>query len=682
MKDLDLYTAKDFGDDMWFAYRQYKAQVYLNLERDQAEHLNALEKMVREEAPYYKGEILDESTGMTDFDYLSSELEIAKDIYCMGVACTDPGQDGPGKLIGMLDRNFNKMHEIHLNTQDWLEKAAGEGGWMERIASAQSRFGGKEGTEDASAVYDALVKFRDEKDNMLRIEAAESLDKHIANLGKWVDLQSSIKIFDLPNAEGVYDDDVLNFAGPNDPNYEENLNLFKAVERMRVGDIKKAEEYHDIWTKGYAARKKEDRRLEKEDATRRKNEGIAKDAIIEKAWTDHDTNVRGAIEALDGLQSQAKEGRGFDSKFVKSVQWYMPAIDWDKGSLNMNTVKERKGVVADNLTYWLDNNAWGDAYDDWQYAVKHARKIHVDPDTGDPLYADTIMKRLALEFYMLNKSESDVLNLAKGGQGMPWMAPFVKGEETLGGFGELFEREGMDFHGYGLGEDTPEEAAEDYFVQTWKVWNALNSAENDPVLQAAPEGLASKNLNDPDGILGSNANPANTPKNPDTKYIRNEDVPGYNAFIDSLDNLARGGIPEGYMMFNGELVKKDIILPSDTTMVNPDSLGPIMGDSTAIDTDVPGSDTSTLDYDFVMSHLDKPGGKAELENMATQIAQFVANNPDSFPGNAIEESKRVLNDWSSLPDSLRQAYGKGTSKEEMITPLADFIISNYITEGE
>jgi len=429
MANLNLYSARDLGDDAWNAYMQYKSQVFMSLAKDQAEYIIAIEKLVREDAPSYRGEIIDKDTGVTDFDYLRDQLTRAKEIYCMGIPCTDPGQDGPAQLIGMLDRNFNKIYDIHLNTQDWIEQAAGEGGWMKRIALAQSKFGGKEGTEDASVVFNALVKFREEKDGMLRADAAKSLDGHIEYLGEWSDMQAQIKMFDLPNAEGIYDDQTLNYISPNEPGYEENMLLFKAIERMKVGDVVKAEEYHDLWTKGYPERKRQDA-----VETRRKDKvvtdfGIAQDAIIEKAWTDHDTNVRGSIEALDGLQSQVKDGRGFHKDFTGSVQWYMPAINWDKGSLNMETVTERKAYVSDNLSYWMDNNAWGDAYDDWQKAVDHSYKVNVKPDSKEPLFGDEIMKRLALEYYFLNMDESDVLKLAQGGQGLPWVAP--KGLEKL-----------------------------------------------------------------------------------------------------------------------------------------------------------------------------------------------------------------------------------------------------------
>ena len=160
MAPPNYFSAQELGDNLWRDYMNYRATNALELEREQADHITLLQNMVYNDAPAYSGKEVGvfpqghsrAGEPMTDWEYLHMELDNASDIYCMGIDCMDPGQDAAAKTIGFFNRAYDRIEGVHLDTQDWLEKAAGDpvqdesgemiGGWMKRISAALQNLGG------------------------------------------------------------------------------------------------------------------------------------------------------------------------------------------------------------------------------------------------------------------------------------------------------------------------------------------------------------------------------------------------------------------------------------------------------------------------------------------------------------------------------------------------------------
>ena len=128
--------ADQLSDNFFRAYLKANANAALEMQKDEVQYFDNLSNMVTQSQGYSGKKLFGDPNDMTDWEFLESELGEAVSIYCNGdlQTCYDNAMEEPqGQLVGLLHTNFQKNLKIWENSQDWIEKFAGDQGWFDRI---------------------------------------------------------------------------------------------------------------------------------------------------------------------------------------------------------------------------------------------------------------------------------------------------------------------------------------------------------------------------------------------------------------------------------------------------------------------------------------------------------------------------------------------------------------------
>ena len=530
--------ADQLSDNFFRAYLKANANAALEMQKDEVQYFDNLSNMVTQSQGYSGKKLFGDPNDMTDWEFLESELGEAVSIYCNGdlQTCYDNAMEEPqGQLVGLLHTNFQKNLKIWENSQDWIEKFAGDQGWFDRIDKLQRSYDGKEGTKGAEHILKEIVNFRQKKDNVLRKHSSDEAEKAIEDLTNWIREASYIGYMDMTPANPVLDyvvppyelgiDPVLPGGIPN-PLYEEqaklyadNAHLTAAVQLLRLGQTEAAGAEHASWLRGLdeRAKKQQDAIDQKEqDRVDWVNDAIAKkNETMLKYDKDADTQI-GLLKALELSIASDSGALKFDPEFKESIQSYIQGTAFGQGAVNLETLPDFKRQIARNLAKWMDEYSRGNTHSSWIKTYNNVAKINDDlPDDRKLAHGD--LNVMAVNAFFGPMADTDVSSMVEGSIRPP--LPF-----GMGGIG-------MDFPGI-FGE---EDRAEEYMLQTYKVWSLLHQMENDPDLKvdfSAGTSTSTVDSQDPLGAITLNQGQYINTLPPDTSNV--SPPPIINNPIDSI----------------------------------------------------------------------------------------------------------------------------------------------------
>ena len=510
IKIENQYGPSEAADAMFRAFLQLNANARLAMEKDEQQYFANLSSIVAQSSGYNGSKIDDDPNSMSDWEYTEYELGEAASIYCNGNMenCYDDAMGEPqAQLVGILNTAFQKNKLIWTNSQDWIEKYAGDGGWMDKIQSAQRSVAGKEGTKGATDLLSEIANYRKEKDNAFRADVLAEQNKTLQELNEWVRQASYMGLLDMtpgdptldyiipPYEAAAADPERLNpkidpMTGmPTNPlfieyakEYAQNAHLTAAVELLKMGQTKESDVEHKKWISGINERaKKQAEDLLADEQTRVDN---LNDALAKKNETQlqYDKDIDTQIGFLKTHELSIRSDSGamkFDPEFKKSIQSYIEGSEFEVGSINLDNVGGAKRLVALNLAKWMDEYSRGDTNRSWISTYNNVAEIN-------PNLAQADLNVMAVDAFFNPMPDTDVALMVQG-KITPWFP--IPG---LGGTG-------MDFPGTG----EKETRAEEYMLQTYKVWNEMNKMANDPDLKADPSAGTSTSTVDSQDPLGA-----------------------------------------------------------------------------------------------------------------------------------------------------------------------------------
>ena len=142
--------ADQLSDNFFRAFLQANANAQLAMQKDEMQYFDTLSTMVNDSRGYSGKRLFGGPNDLTDWEFLQSELGEAVGIYCNGNLqnCYDDAMEEPqGQFVGILHTNFQKNQKIWQDSQPWIEKFAGDGGWLDRIEKYQGSYDGRDGTK-------------------------------------------------------------------------------------------------------------------------------------------------------------------------------------------------------------------------------------------------------------------------------------------------------------------------------------------------------------------------------------------------------------------------------------------------------------------------------------------------------------------------------------------------------
>ena len=524
IKIENQYGQGEAADDIFRAFLQYSANARLAMEKDEQQYFANLSALVGK-SQEYNGSLIDENEpdGMTDWQYLEYEIGEAASIYCNGdmANCYGDAMGEPqAQLVGILNTAFQKNKMIWDNTQDWIQQYAGDGGWMDRIEKYQRSYTGKDGTKGATDILSEIANYRKEKDNIFRKGVVEEQNTTLEELNEWVRQASYVGMFDKSPGDPILDYIVPPYEADIDPmidpntgmptnpefmehamNYAENAHLTAAVELLKMGQTKESKTEHNKWIATIDNRAKEQTQKMLDDETARVdniNDLLAKKS---EAHLQYDKDIDTQIGVLKTHELNIRSDSGamkFDPEFKSSIQHYMEGTEFEVGSINIDNVGSAKRLLARNLAKWMDEYSRGDTNTSWINTYNNVAKIN-------PNLAQTDLNVMAVDAFFNTMADTDVSTMVEGS-----MAPYL-GKWFGGGLG-------MDFPGTG----EKESRAQEYMLQTYKVWSEMYKMQNDADLRVDPSAGTSTNTvdpQDPGGLLSLNKGMYINTMPPDTSNV-------------------------------------------------------------------------------------------------------------------------------------------------------------------
>jgi len=479
--------ADQISDNFFRAFMQANANAMMEMQGDEVQYFNNLSTMVTESKGYSGQLLYGDSKDMTDWDFLRSELGEAVSIYCNGDVqnCHDNALEEPqGKLIGILHTNFQKNEKIWKSSQDWIEKFAGNNGWMDKIQKYQRSYDGKEGTKGAGDILTEMVNFTKHKDNVLRENSAKEAAGAIKGLVDWIREASYIGYMDMSPGNPVLDyivppyesgiEPVLPGGIPN-PLYEEhakeyaeNAHLTAAIQLLKLGQTEPAGVEHAAWLRGIEKRAEKQARASQQKETDRVTAVNDALATRNELQLQYDKDIDTQIGFLKTHELNIRSDSGamkFDPEFKGSIQSYITGTEFEVGSLNIDNIGGAKRLMALNLAKWMDEYSRGDTSESWINTYNNVAAIN-SALPADKQLARSDLNVMAVNAFFGTMADTDVSSMVQGS-----MRPFL-GKWFGGGLG-------MDFPGTGQKETR----AEEYMLQTYKVWSKMNEMQLDPKLR-------------------------------------------------------------------------------------------------------------------------------------------------------------------------------------------------------
>ena len=515
IKIANQYGPGEAADDIFRAFLMYSANARLSMAKDEQQYFANLSRLVGESAQY-NGSLLDENdpNSMTDWQYLEYEIGEATSIYCNGDIknCYGDAMGEPqGQLVGILNTAFRKNKMIWDNTQDWIEKYAGTDGWMDKIEKYQKSYTGKDGTKGATDILSEIANYRKEKDGAFRQTVVAEQNETLEELNNWVRQAAYTGLMDMTPGDPLLDYIVAPYDSGIDPKigpdgmptnpefiehvkeYQKNAHLTAAIELLKMGQTEPSKVEHNKWIAEIEQRGKDqiaDMQQEEQDRVDWVNDAIAEK---NKVQLQYDKDIDTQIGFLKTNELNVKSDSGsmvFDPEFKESIQSYITGTEFEVGSINIDNVGGAKRLIARNLAKWMDEYSRGDTNASWVTAYNNVAKIN-DGLPDDKKLAHGDLNVMAVNAFFGPMSDTDVGSMVQGK--LTPLLPF-----GIGGTG-------MDFPGTFDKEDR----AQEYMLQTYKVWSLMNEMEHDDALRvdiSAGTTPSTATSQDPGGFLTVNKN--------------------------------------------------------------------------------------------------------------------------------------------------------------------------------
>ena len=161
----------------------------------------------------------------------------------------------------------------------------------------------------------------------------------------------------------------------------------------------------------------------------------------------------------------SKTGLEYDVEFKKSRKNVIEGTDFGKGAINLDTLPSFKRLLAKNLASWMDKYSEGSTKNEW--LSDHNRMREFNTKGGELKVSESDLDIQAVEAFFGPSNDVEISKMVEGGS-------------KYGLLGDY----GMDFPGHGIiGTGATEENAEEYMLQTYKLWNILNNIESDEDIQ-------------------------------------------------------------------------------------------------------------------------------------------------------------------------------------------------------
>jgi hypothetical protein len=390
-------TWDDLYSQLWKGLGRAMTNQFLEEKNEQGKFYSQLSKLVISSKDF-TGDVVavdDDGKEWTDWEYLDRELNTAKEMFCGGIDCMDPGQGTIGKAIAILDTVRNKNYQIYENNQlaldnligtpDQVARASqfnpetgeptafvnsetgaalpffdpdtgesqytdgdiiqkGEKGILKQIHDLQGDILNWEGTDGAVQVLNDLTQSYHNLGGL----AKEGIKKQYQDaMG---DIQGSINAFDVIGRNDMdKDNPALDMADP-----KTEPVLYAVGQLLQIGDSKGAMGLWKQWLKNEDKLILDDRKLAKEESKQFAN-----------LFNDKLKEIRASeIFAASGAGQGAQ-------KFINSIKFKMSKQTWDKTGLNSENMAERRGIIAANLAGMLEP-ASGAFKNNWEMAKSQA----------------------------------------------------------------------------------------------------------------------------------------------------------------------------------------------------------------------------------------------------------------------------------------------------------------------
>ena len=430
----------------WGAFLKHQNTLQLQGFSEQGKYLKLIEEMVRDSASY--NGVVDEETGLTDFQTLEGELANAESMFCGGMDCMDEEGKVTGKMVGLLNQayNTNKMiYQVNVDAQNFLVGDPDDSkdfGLTGKIRTIQGNVMKGEGTDGAIAVLKDMATQYKNWSKFAKKGTADMYKKHYGGLLEWIQAKEVIGGGDLDP-----DSPLLELGDA-----RTNPTLNSVGRYLAVGETEKA---LSQWEKY----------LETGDALRKDDYNTFKRNLKKSGSEFYDK-----VQELKSLEITGNA----DPRFMKNVRYKYTAPTWQK-EVTPDMMASRQNDIADNIAGLMNEYAEGNAAVNWGRMKNEAVVVLQDdfkrayPQITDYTPTEDEIGRVAVTKYFGGMSESQARSLAIGSTG-------------------LFGDEGMDFHGSQMPWESTgmESSAQDYFVKQFQLYKIADDAVKQGALLSLP----------------------------------------------------------------------------------------------------------------------------------------------------------------------------------------------------